>query len=188
MSSTPGWLSAQVYPNDFSTFFPTTKSVECPTYMGLVGETKYWDEEQCETADERIYSAEGEEDEDAEQHELQIALALSKEDPLVEELATRCNDFDTTPVSTDTVCFILFSCNNIVSEIIPLSSILQICLQGSWHFFFHNLLPLALEDYIIVLSVPFSFALSLTYVNWKLLLGSNLVRMIINFMASNHPS
>lgn len=187
MSSTPGWLSAQVYPNDFSTFFATTKSVECPTYMGLVGETKYWDEH-CETADVRIYSAEGEEDEDAEQHELQIALALSKEDPLVEELATRCNDFDTTPVSTDTVCLILFSYNNIVSEIIPLSSILQICLQGSWQFFFQNLLPLALEDYIIVLSKPLSFALSRIYVDWKLLLGSNLVRMIINFMASNHPS
>jgi hypothetical protein len=126
MSSTPGWLSAQMYPYDVGTFFATSKSVECPTYTGLVGETKYWEEEKC-TADERIYSAEGEDDEDAEQHELQIALALSKEDPQVEELATRCNDFDTTPVSTDTVCFILFCYNNIVSEIIPLSSILQIC-------------------------------------------------------------
>jgi len=95
-ASGPAFEPYQMYPYDVGTFFATSKSVECPTYTGLVGETKYWEEEKC-TADERIYSAEGEDDEDAEQHELQIALALSKEDPQVEELATRCNDFDTTP-------------------------------------------------------------------------------------------
>ena len=174
-----------MYPNDASTtFVAPTKSVKCPPYMGLVGVTEYWYEGNCQTAGEGIYSAEGEGDEEDEQHELQIALAIfgSKEDPLVEELATRCNDFDTTPVSTDTVCFILFSYNNIVSEIIPLSSILQIFLQGSWQFFFPKHPASGFKR------LYHCFALSLLYVDWKLRLGSNLVHMIINFIASKPPS
>lgn len=185
MSLTPGWFSAQAYPNDASIFAATAKSVDCPTYMGLIGETKYWDQEQCETADERIYTAEDEKDEEDEQHELQIALALSKEDPLVEELAARVNDFDTTPVRMDAVCVILFSYNNILSEIIPLSSILHIFLRGNWHF----LLPSSPASGLRRLyHCSVSFALSLRYVDWKLLLGSNLAHITINDMASNHPS
>jgi len=79
--------------------------------LGKDGETKYWDGEQCEVVGEGTYD-EGKEwitsssnspgpEYEVDDQDLQIALAMSEEDPRMdEELAKRLSELDSVPVST----------------------------------------------------------------------------------------
>lgn len=74
--------------------------------VGKDDETKYWDGgvEQCEVVGEGSYNEQEEQesaDYEVDDHDLQIALAMSEEDPRMdEELAKRLSDLDSVPVSS----------------------------------------------------------------------------------------
>lgn len=83
--------------------------------VGKDGETKYWEDgEQCELVGEGTYEASQQEgmtsssgsprpEYEVDDQDLQIALAMSEEDPRMdEELAKRLSELDSVPVSLST--------------------------------------------------------------------------------------